>query len=118
MSAETQTPTDELFTTNPLTDLTGFQRDLLVAIKGVEENGSPREGYNYSEPTGQCIRVQAELDGYDEINHGQLYPNLDTLKDKGLIEKVETRPSHERVQAECPGKSRRSRITRSSVAGE
>jgi DNA-binding MarR family transcriptional regulator len=86
MSADT---TDELFTTNPLTDLTGFQRDLLVAINGVEENGSPREGYNYEEPTGQCIRVQAELDGYDDINHGQLYPNLDTLKDKGLIEKVE-----------------------------
>jgi len=33
--------------------------------------------------------VQAELDGYDEINHGQLYPNLDTLTDKGLVEKVE-----------------------------
>jgi len=88
MSETMSTTTDEP-TANPLTDLTGFQRDLLVAISEVEENGSPRDKFDYDEPTGQCIRVQAENDGYENINHGKLYPNLDTLKNKGLVEKVE-----------------------------
>jgi len=79
-------------TTNPLTDLTGFQRDLLVAISDIEENGSTREKaeqLGYDEPTGQCIKERAEASGYDSLNHGRLYPNLDTLTDKGLVEKVE-----------------------------
>jgi len=56
-------------------DLTGFQRDLLYVIKGL------------GEPNG--LEVKSELGGYydEEINHGRLYPNLDTLVDKGLIEK-------------------------------
>lgn len=56
-------------------DLTGFQRDLLYSIAGREE------------PHG--LAVQEELEEYyeQEINHGRLYPNLDTLVDKGLVEK-------------------------------
>ena len=47
-------------------DLTGFQRDLLYVIAGLEE-----------------------LEDYyeKEIHHGRLYPNLDTLVEKGLVEK-------------------------------
>ncbi|MBX0288508.1 PadR family transcriptional regulator [Haloarcula salinisoli] len=58
-------------------DLTGFQRDLLYAIAGLEE------------PHG--LAIKSELEGYyeNEINHGRLYPNLDTLVDKGLVEKGE-----------------------------
>ena len=58
-------------------DLTGFQRDILYVIAGLEE------------PHG--LAVKAELDEYyeQEINHGRLYPNLDDLVEKGLLEKGE-----------------------------
>jgi PadR family transcriptional regulator PadR len=58
-------------------DLTGFQRDILYVIAGLEE------------PHG--LAVKGELDDYyeQEINHGRLYPNLDDLVDKGLLEKGE-----------------------------
>ena len=56
-------------------DLTGFQRDLLYAIAGQDE------------PHG--LAIKAELEDYYEtkIHHGRLYPNLDTLVEKGLVEK-------------------------------
>ncbi|MFW5934591.1 MAG: PadR family transcriptional regulator [Halolamina sp.] len=56
-------------------DLTGFQRDLLYVIAGKEE------------PHG--LAIKDELEGYyeSEIHHGRLYPNLDTLVEKGLVEK-------------------------------
>jgi DNA-binding PadR family transcriptional regulator len=56
-------------------DLTGFQRDLLYVIAGLEE------------PHG--LAIKEELEGYYEgdVNHGRLYPNLDTLVEKGLVEK-------------------------------
>ncbi|QLG27380.1 helix-turn-helix transcriptional regulator [Halorarum halophilum] len=58
-------------------DLTGFQRDLLAVSAGLEE------------PHG--LAIKDELDQYyeKEIHHGRLYPNLDTLVDKALIEKGE-----------------------------
>lgn len=56
-------------------DLTGFQRDLLYVINGL------------SEPHGLAIKEELE-DYYEkDIHHGRLYPNLDTLVDKGLVEK-------------------------------
>ena len=56
-------------------DLTGFQRDLLYVIAGADR------------PSGQ--NVKEEVEGYysSEINHGRLYPNLDTLVNKELVEK-------------------------------
>jgi PadR family transcriptional regulator PadR len=58
-------------------DLTGFQRDLLYTIAGL------------GEPHG--LAVKDELENYydKEIHHGRLYPNLDTLVEKGLAEKGE-----------------------------
>ena len=58
-------------------DMTGFQRDLLYVIAGLEE------------PHG--LAIKSELEGYYEkaVNHGRLYPNLDTLVDKGLVKKGE-----------------------------
>lgn len=58
-------------------DLTGFQRDLLYAIAGL------------SEPHGLAIKEELEDYYQKEIHHGRLYPNLDTLVDKGLVEKGE-----------------------------
>jgi DNA-binding PadR family transcriptional regulator len=56
-------------------DLTGFQRDLLYLIAGRDE------------PHG--LAIKDEMDQYyeTEIHHGRLYPNLDTLVEKGLVEK-------------------------------
>lgn len=56
-------------------DLTGFQRDALYVIAGLED------------PKG--LAIKDALDDYyeAEINHGRLYPNLDKLVDKGLVEK-------------------------------
>jgi len=58
-------------------DLTGFQRDLLYVTAGLDE------------PHGLAIKDQLE-DYYEtEIHHGRLYPNLDTLVEKGLLDKGE-----------------------------
>jgi len=58
-------------------DLTGFQRDLLYVVGGMDR------------PHG--LAIKAELEGYyaGEIHHGRLYPNLDQLVDQGLVEKGE-----------------------------
>ena len=58
-------------------DLTSFQRDLLYVIAGLDE------------PHGLAIKEELE-DYYEkEIHHGRLYPNLDMLVEKGLVEKGE-----------------------------
>ena len=58
-------------------DLTGFQRDLLYVVAGLDD------------PHGLAIKDELE-DYYEkEIHHGRLYPNLDTLVEKGLVEKGE-----------------------------
>lgn len=56
-------------------DLTAFQRDCLYVIAGL---GSPKG-----------LAIKTELEGYysSTINHGRLYPNLDALVEKGLVEK-------------------------------
>lgn len=56
-------------------ELTGFQRDLLYVIAG------------FDRPSGQ--RVARELEDHlgEEITHGRLYPNLDSLVEVGLVEK-------------------------------
>ena len=58
-------------------DLTGFQRDLLYVIAGQEE------------PHGLAIKEEMEIYYEKEVHHGRLYPNLDTLVDKGLVDKSE-----------------------------
>lgn len=58
-------------------DLTGFQRDLLYAIGGLEE------------PHGLALKEELEEYYETEVHHGRLYPNLDTLVNKGLVEKGE-----------------------------
>jgi len=58
-------------------DLTGFQRDLLYVIAGQDQ------------PHGLAIKDELEEYYEQEIHHGRLYPNLDALVDKGLVEKGE-----------------------------
>lgn len=58
-------------------DLTGFQRDIVYVTAGLEELYG--------------LAIKAELDDYyeHETNHGRLYPNLDDLVEKRLLEKGE-----------------------------
>jgi len=56
-------------------DLTGFQRDLLYVIAGADQ------------PSGQDVKDQIEQYYSSEINHGRLYPNLDTIVNKEFVEK-------------------------------
>ncbi|ELY61848.1 PadR family transcriptional regulator [Natronococcus jeotgali] len=57
--------------------LTAFQRDLLYVIADADH------------PSGQDIKDEIERYYSTEINHGRLYPNLDTLVNKELVEKGE-----------------------------
>ena len=59
---------------SPFFELTSFQRDLLYVIAGL------------SNPSGQEIKTELQ-DVIGEITHGRLYPNLDTLVDKGYVER-------------------------------
>lgn len=56
-------------------DLTAFQRDLLYVIAGSDN------------PHGLALKEELE-DYYEgDVHHGRLYPNLDTLVEKGLVSK-------------------------------
>jgi DNA-binding PadR family transcriptional regulator len=59
------------------TSLSGFQRDILFVISGLET------------PKGLEIKDGLEKIYRGEINNGRLYPNLDTLAEEGLIDKIE-----------------------------
>lgn len=55
--------------------LTGFQRDLLFVLAGMED------------PSGQEIRTELERSQDRDVTHARLYANLDSLVDAGLVEK-------------------------------
>jgi DNA-binding PadR family transcriptional regulator len=59
----------------PLVDLTGFQRELLAVIADLDS------------PKGLAVKQQLEEYHSKQLHHGRLYPNLDTLVDKGLVKK-------------------------------
>jgi DNA-binding PadR family transcriptional regulator len=56
-------------------DLTGFQRDLLYVIAGLDR------------ASGQSVKEELEEHTGREITHGRLYPNLDVLVNRELVEK-------------------------------
>lgn len=56
-------------------DLTGFQRDLLNVVAG------------WGDPKGLAIKDEHDEYYASDVNHGRLYPNLDTLDEKGLLAK-------------------------------
>lgn len=60
--------------TAPLADCTAFQIDLLLALTATYESGT-------------AVRERL-LKRHDEINHAQLYTNLDTLAERGLVSKA------------------------------
>lgn len=71
---------------NIVIDLTGFQRDILFALAWFERVDGQSRVYG--------LELKSLLDEqYDkEVHKGRLYPNLDTLEDKGLV--VRERPDN------------------------
>ena len=59
-------------------DLTGFQRDVLEAIACLEASDETV----YGMAIGRALEAK-----HGEVNHGRLYPNLDTLVEAGFVEK-------------------------------
>ncbi|WP_255170052.1 PadR family transcriptional regulator [Natrononativus amylolyticus] len=59
-------------------ELTLFQIDLLVAVRDLEAT---------TPPSGSDLKDALEDALGKEINHGRLYPNLDTLVEYDLVEK-------------------------------
>ena len=68
--------TDMNVSTAAFAELSGFRRDLLIVIGGLD--------------TPKGLEIKTELEQYydDTIHHGRLYPNLDTLTEQGLVEKI------------------------------
>ncbi len=61
-------------------DLSGFQRDCLEEIQRLDRDGETSYG----------LAIKRRLEPqHGEVNHGRLYPNLDALVDRGLVEKSE-----------------------------
>lgn len=59
----------------PLNELTAFQRDLLASIADLDG------------PCGLDVKKDLESAYDTDLNHGHVYPNLDTLVEKGLVTK-------------------------------
>jgi len=59
----------------PPEDLTAFQRDILHIVRQL------------GDPHGLAIKQELEGLYSGNINHGRLYPNMDQLVEKGLVEK-------------------------------
>ncbi len=72
MSAEPQTTTES---NHDYSDLTGFQRDTLYVIAGMDK------------PSGQDILVAVDDYVSEPVTNGRMYPNLDTLVNKGFVNK-------------------------------
>ncbi|MDL5361320.1 PadR family transcriptional regulator [Halalkalicoccus sp. NIPERK01] len=58
-----------------MNELTRFQIDMLVAIDGLDD------------PCGLDVKRVLEAEYGKEVAHGRLYPGLDSLVDRGLVEK-------------------------------
>ncbi|XVH33859.1 PadR family transcriptional regulator (plasmid) [Haloferacaceae archaeon DSL9] len=56
-------------------ELSGFQRDLLFVIAGLEK------------PSGQEVGAEVQETQDRTVFHGRLYSNLDTLVEAGFVEK-------------------------------
>ena len=63
-----------------LVGLTGFQRDLLLIIRSLDHASDTVSGQRIKDAVAAHPTMA-------EPNHGRLYPNLDTLVERGFVEK-------------------------------
>lgn len=69
-------------------DLTAFQQNILLCLAELQYGGAQVSG-KHPEPHGLAIKEELEALYDQPVNHGRLYPNLDTLVEDGLLEKGE-----------------------------
>ena len=69
-------------------DLTAFQQHILldVAIRERQDDERPH-GLAIKDDLSEMYRGVGKFDDQETVNHGRLYPNLDKLVDRGLLEK-------------------------------
>jgi DNA-binding PadR family transcriptional regulator len=74
--SESMSEAQTLTETSTARNLTAFQKNILSIL---------------SEEPMYGLAIKRELEDYygEEVNHGRLYPNLDTLVEKGYVEKSE-----------------------------
>jgi DNA-binding PadR family transcriptional regulator len=74
--SESMSEAQTLTETSTARNLTAFQTNILTIL---------------SEEAMYGLAIKRELEEYygEEVNHGRLYPNLDTLVEKGYVEKSE-----------------------------
>ena len=74
--SESMSEAQTLTETSTARNLTAFQTNILTIL---------------SEEPMYGLAIKRELEDYygEEVNHGRLYPNLDTLVEKGYVEKSE-----------------------------
>lgn len=75
-------------------DLTAFERDLMWVIAGFDD---PPIGLRIKEQTGDYYG--------EEINHGRLYPSLDKLADRDLIDKTAANKRANHYELTADGKT-------------
>lgn len=65
-------------------NLSAFQRDILRCLAKIENEPDTR-----SHGLGILARLESDDFGYEDVNHGRLYPNLDELVDAGYVARSE-----------------------------
>ena len=70
-------------------NLTRFQLDVLATIAGYTVGRYQNSQYDAVHPHGLAIKQTLTSRYGTEVNHGRLYPNLDELVERGLVEKNE-----------------------------
>ena len=63
---------------SPLTNVTGFKRDLLLTVACLSG----------TKPSGKDIMRKLESEYGEAVNHGRLYQNLGSLVDTGFVRKL------------------------------
>jgi hypothetical protein len=90
-NSSTQTHKDDATDASPTNhspnDTTRFQLDLLAVIAGYETGRYHDDRHSSEPPYGLAIKNTLEGRYGEDVNHGRLYPNLDTLVEDDLVEK-------------------------------
>jgi predicted transcriptional regulator len=97
---------DEPYVNKRLADLSAFQRDILWVLS----HCGPLKG----------LAIKSNLQDYyqEDINHGQLYPNLDELVERGLVDKGKQDQRTNEYTLTADGKQALSRRRTWTEAGE
>ena len=106
-AGKARTDSEESYSDKPrLAGLSAFQRDILWVLS----HHGPLKG----------LAIKSKLQEYydEDVNHGQLYPNLDELVERGLVEKGKRDQRTNEYALTADGKQSLSRRRTWTEAGE